>query len=117
NRNVQKVAMDVLQNQGEGLLASIVFTRFADCARGWIRPESFVVGAAIVVAGQTKTGRCPQNQERGRKPQRNPGRPCAKPAMRRIAKQEGGVERRKIIPVFEILALKGGPGRVNHERE
>src|SRR5438552_2789304 len=47
----QHVAVDVLQDQRKGILAAITRARLAHRARRRIRPERFVVSAAIVVAG------------------------------------------------------------------
>ena len=53
-REIQEVAMDVLQDQREVALAPVVLARLADGAVGRIGPEGFVVGAAIVIAGEAE---------------------------------------------------------------
>ena len=51
DRDVEEVAMDVLDNQRQGIFAEITFPWLADSA-GWrVCPEGLVVGAAVVVAG------------------------------------------------------------------
>src|SRR4030088_2884289 len=63
---VQKVAMDVLQNQRKFLLAAIALARLAHRARNRIRPESLVVRAAIVVASEAEESGKWQNEHRCR---------------------------------------------------
>src|ERR1700733_6874692 len=49
---VQEIAMDILDDQGKSALAEIALARFADRAGGRVRPERFVVRAAVIVAGE-----------------------------------------------------------------
>src|SRR6266567_7712082 len=53
-RKIQKIAVHVLHDQRERTLAKISFARFADRACERIRPERFVIGAAIIITGQPK---------------------------------------------------------------
>jgi len=64
-REVEKVAMNVLHDQWERTLAPIAFSRLAHCACWRIRPKCLVIGAAIIIAGQPKSTRRPKNQQRG----------------------------------------------------
>src|SRR5262245_59898804 len=60
-------AVDVLQDQGKGALTPIALAGFADGTGRWIGPEGLVVSAAVVVAGEPKARRRPQDEERRRK--------------------------------------------------
>src|SRR5713226_4578184 len=55
-RQVEEVAMDVLHDQREGPLATIMLAWFAHGAGRWIGPESLVVRAAVVVASEPEAG-------------------------------------------------------------
>src|SRR5262249_16386943 len=80
DRDVQKVAMHVVQNEREGALAEVLRARLTDGARRRVGPERLVIGAAIVIAGEAKTGGERQNQHRRRDPQRHPAGRRAEPA-------------------------------------
>src|SRR6185436_8584303 len=54
---VKEIAMNVLQYQGKFSFSAIVMTRFADSTRGRIGPKRFVIGAAIVIARESKSAR------------------------------------------------------------
>ena len=60
-REIQEIAMHVLHDERERALAEIRFARLTDSAGGRVRPESFVIRAAIVITGQPKSARRPQN--------------------------------------------------------
>ena len=64
DRDVEKVAMDVLDDQRQGVLSEIAFPRFADRARWRVRPEGLVLRAPVVVAGQSKTNWDTKNKKR-----------------------------------------------------
>src|SRR3954465_13581852 len=76
NREVQKIAMDVLQNQRKFLFAAISLARLPNRARERIHPESLVVSAAIVVASEGDQPRKRKDQhgrrewQKGRPPRR-----------------------------------------------
>src|SRR5215472_12878201 len=53
-RQVQEVAVNVLDDEWKVPLAEIGFARFADRAVGRIRPKRFVVCAAIIVASDAE---------------------------------------------------------------
>ena len=111
--------MNILQNQRKFPLAAIVMSaRFADRTRGRISPKRFVIRAAIVITGKTKSRRSPKYQKRGRKrnPRRNPRRFCAEHRVRRIAEKFGRIKRRKIISKTVMFALKRRPSRINDKR-
>ena len=121
HRQIGKVAMDVLQNQREIFFAEIFFARLADGARDRVGPKPFVISAAIIIAGETKSARPPQNKKRRRKHQ--PGRPpsrFAKPRVRGRSKNFRRIKRREIIRAIArepiIISLKRRPSRVNDER-
>src|ERR1700733_10863323 len=50
DREVQEVAMDVLENERKAALSPIGLARLADSAIGRIGPEGLVIRAAIIVA-------------------------------------------------------------------
>jgi hypothetical protein len=61
--HVQKISMEVLQNKGKRILASIVgFTALADCASGRVKKKSAVVSLSVVVTGDPESQRPNQNQ-------------------------------------------------------
>ena len=60
-REIQEIAMHVLHDERKRALTEIGFARFTNRAGGRVRPESFVIRAAIVIAGQPKSARRPQN--------------------------------------------------------
>src|SRR2546430_11807031 len=60
-REIQKIAVHVLHDERERALAEIRFARLTDSARGRVRPECFVIRAAIVITGQAESARRPQN--------------------------------------------------------
>src|SRR5687767_4455174 len=101
--------MNVLQNQRERTFATIRFSRLTNGA-GWrVGPEGFVISAAIVVAGDPKSCRRPQNQYCRSQQCRKPGRRFAKPGMRRISEELRGIERREIRSPVIVIALKCSP--------
>src|SRR6266851_5875691 len=68
NRQIKKVAMDILQDEWKSGFASVVVARrFANRASRGIQEECAVVGFAVVIAGGTKAERPGEDQERGRK--------------------------------------------------
>src|SRR5260370_41669289 len=72
-RYVEKIAMDVLQNERERRLARIPKARFPHCTRRRGRPEGIVVRAAEIVTGGGEPCRPPENHESARK--NKPSRP------------------------------------------
>ena len=116
-RNVQEVAMDILHDQREGGLSPVSSAGLADRARGRIRPERLVVGAAVVVAGDPEDPGKGQDQQSRREdqPARPPGRLRPEPRVRRAAEELRRVEGRKIRSVGIVVALECGPGRVDDE--
>ena len=65
HRQIHKIAVDVLDDERERAFADIRFARFADGAVRRVGPERLVIGAAVIITGEPKTRRRPQNQERG----------------------------------------------------
>ena len=116
DRQIQKVAVDVLEDERERLLAEILLARLADGARRRIGPERLVVGAAIVVAGEAETAGRPENQERGGKRQRRrpPAGLRAEPAVGAFTEEQRRIERRQIGPELVVLALETPP--TSHRR-
>ena len=59
---IQEVAMDVLNDEGERVFAAIAFSRFTD-STGWrVGPESFVVSPAVVITRHAEASREGKNQ-------------------------------------------------------
>src|ERR1044072_2208572 len=87
HRNVHEVAVDVLQNQWKRSLADVALSRLTHGAVRRIRPKRLVVGAAIVVAGESKQAGKRQNDQRRRerKQRRPPSWLRAKPGRLRVA--------------------------------
>ena len=117
-REIEKIAMHVLHDERERTLAEVSVARFADRAGRRIGPESFVIGAAIIITGEPKTARRPENEERRRKeePGRPPKRFRAEPTVRRSAKNLRRIKRRKVGAEIIIFSLERRPGRINDER-
>ena len=69
-RQVEEIAVDVLEDQRERVLAAVALARLADGAGRRVGPERLVVGAAVVVAGEAEAARRPEDQQRRRKRQR-----------------------------------------------
>src|ERR1039457_5204021 len=77
HRDIYEITVDILDDERKRTFAEKRFTRLTDGAIDRIGPERLVIRAAIIVAGEPKTCRRPQNQEGGResgKPRRPPGR-------------------------------------------
>jgi len=64
-REIKEVAVNVLHDQWKGIFTRISLSRLANSTGGWVGPKRFVVSAAVVVTGEPKTRRRPQNQKRG----------------------------------------------------
>ena len=60
-REIQKIAVHILHDQRERTFTEISFARFADRARGRVGPKCFVIGAAIIITGEPKSARRPQD--------------------------------------------------------
>src|SRR5437870_3102337 len=60
-REIQKIAVNILHDERERALAQISFARLADRACRRVGPERFIISATIVVAGQPESSRRPQN--------------------------------------------------------
>src|SRR5207249_10498129 len=66
HREGERVAVDVLEDEGEAWLPAVLRARVGDAA-GRRRPEEgAVVGAAVVVAGHAERERRSDDEERGR---------------------------------------------------
>ena len=63
----QKVAMEILHDQGKASFAEIGLARLTYRARRRVGPKRLVVGAAVVVTGEAKEARYPQDKKRRRK--------------------------------------------------
>src|SRR5579871_426546 len=111
---IQKIAMDVLNDEREGALAEIFFARLTDGASGRIGPERFVVGAAIVVAGEAESAWGPEDEHRASYKGREPGGEDAEPGIfARGSEKFGGIKRRKIGTEAIVIALQRSPGGVD----
>src|SRR5688500_5119554 len=82
-REIEKIPVNVLQDQREPILAAVIVTRFTDRTRKRVRPKGFVICTAIVIAGKSESARSPQDQQlrSDREPCRQPCRPRAQPRM------------------------------------
>src|SRR5215510_2850935 len=114
---IKKVTMDILNDQGEGILTTIMLPRLCNRASRRIQPERLVICSAVVIARQPKTTRTPKYQEcrRERQPQRKPARLRPEPGVRRIAEDFRRVKRRKIWPPIIVVSLKCRPCRIDNE--
>ena len=93
-REVKKVAVHILDDERERAFAEKRFASLADGTVDRVRPKCLVIRAAIIIAGETETGRRPQNQKcrRERQPARPPRRQLTK-GMRRGAPEFRRIER------------------------
>src|SRR6266705_3534295 len=107
-RDVERVAVEVLEDEGEGGLAAVaVPARLAHRARRRIEEVRAVVGLAVVVAGGAEEDRRKKDQERGRVGEAWDG-------------DEPRVERREVAAAagvrdVVVVALDGGPVGVADE--
>ena len=87
-RQIKKKTMRVLQDKRERALAAIMFPELANSA-GWrVCPESFVIGAAIVIASETEPGWRPKYENGcGGRPSRPPRGPTSQPCVFSTSKQ------------------------------
>ena len=119
-----KIAVGVLQNQRERVLAEVRLARLADGARRRIGPERLVVGAAVVITGEAEQAGKRQDEERRRERQRVP---ATSPASVRTRRARGGgspaneelrrVERRQVRAERVVRVLERRPRRVHDEGE
>src|SRR6266481_1457550 len=117
DRDVEEVAVNILEYQREKSLAQIRRARLAHRAVDRIRPHRLVVRAAIVVAGEPESARRPEDQKRGRE-RKNTGPPAGlrtEPCVRRIAEEFGRIEGREVGAGGVVVALKGGPRGIANE--
>src|SRR5882724_7252252 len=114
-RQVEEVAMDVLENKRERPFTPVRLPGLAHRARRWIAPKSFVISSPVVITGETKTARRPQNEHSRRNKSREPCRPGAKPGVRRISEQQRRIEGRQIGPELIVSILESGPRGINDE--
>src|SRR4051794_34047845 len=56
-RQIKKIAVHVLKDEREFSLAAVAGARLANGARRRVSPKRLVVGAAIIIAGETKSAR------------------------------------------------------------
>src|SRR6185312_7404986 len=106
--------MHVLNHERETALTDVTRARLAHRAGRRVGPERFVVGAAIVVAGEAKDAGEGKDQQRWREyhPARPPPWHRTEPAMRGVSEQLGRIERRKVWPKSVITPLERSPGGV-----
>ena len=118
DREKHHVAMDVLQDERKRILAPVARARLAHRAGRRVGPERFVIGAAIVVARDSKKRRDRQDQQCRRKwhPRRPRRRFGSEPAMRRRSENFRGVKRREIWSERVVIALECRPRRVDEKR-
>src|SRR5262249_46744975 len=114
---VEKIPMNILDDQRQRSLPTIVLPWLSHGASRRVSPKCFVIFPPIVIARQTEpTGR-PKNQERRRKrqPKGPPSRLGSKPAVRRVGEDFGRIERRKIRSGKVVIPLKRRPCCINNE--
>ena len=116
-REIQKIAVNVLDDEGEGTLAEIFFARFADGARRRVGPERFVVCAAIVVTSEAESAGRPEDEHGAGDRDRQPFGKLAEPGVSAGAAENfRGIKRREIGAEAVVIAPKRGPGGVDDER-
>src|SRR5476651_2151693 len=62
-REIQSIPVQVLHDERQTILAPVTLARLPNRTGKWVRPECFVVGAAVIVAGEAKEPRERQDQE------------------------------------------------------
>src|ERR1022692_801011 len=127
HREVEKIAMNILNDKRKAVFAEIRFARFTDSATNRVSPERFVIRAAIIIASEAKPCGHPQNQEgrrERRQKRRPPGRLNTEKRVRRSAPKFGRVKWRQIIRAVAAIPVstgivvgrvKGRPGRIDYE--
>src|SRR5215831_11577613 len=103
-RGQKPVAMDVLQNQREPGLATVLVAQLAHRTRRRIQEERAVVGLAVVIAGNAEAQGDAQNQQSRRK------RP---PVVLRI--DQWGIKGREIRTPLVELTFEGAQRGVDPE--
>ena len=99
-RQVEEVAMQVLEDEGERRLTPVAgASHLRDGAGRRVEEEGAVVGLPIVVAGGAEEHRRHEDQEGGRE-----GKP--------VDDDEGRVEGREVVAREVVPALEGGPVRI-----
>ena len=122
---VQRVPVQVLDEEETRLPAVFSAADPADGARRRHREERAVVGLAVVIARRPERQGEDQDQDRRglRQDRRPPCRPPAEPGVlqwsragrRRVHEQKRRVERRQIRSGKVVRPLEGGPGGVHRE--
>src|SRR5262249_51017802 len=114
----KEVTMNILQDQRQRAFAPISLARLTHGAGRGIGPERLVVGAAIVVAGEPKQPRRPEDEQRRRErhPARPPRRFRPKQTVRRGAEEFRRVKRRDVGTERVVLALQSRPRGIDDER-
>src|SRR4051812_19556747 len=90
-RQVQEVAVRVLDDQRQRIFAQVALARLAHRASWRIGPERLLVGSAVVIASQAEPRGCPQDEQRRRERQEG-GEPAwlrPEPSVRPITEQLG----------------------------
>src|SRR5947209_1047416 len=62
-RDIKKVAVDVLHDERERPFAEVSLARLTDGARRRIRPERLVICASIIIAGESEAARRPEDEQ------------------------------------------------------
>src|SRR5215471_12861092 len=93
-RQVQEVAVNILEDERKGTLTEVLLARFTDGTGGRVGPKSLVVSATIVIASDAESAGGPEDEECSRewKERREPRRLAAKPGVQRISPQLRRVE-------------------------
>src|SRR5262245_6892624 len=69
---VQKISVQVLEQEQPRFAKIVVAPRFADGAGGRIEKEGPVISLAVVITRDAEAARCPKNEKRRREPGRQP---------------------------------------------
>ena len=119
NRDVEEVAMDVLDDEREPAFAEVLLPGFTHGAPGRVGPERLVVCPSVVIAGESEPDRAPENQRGRREVQerRPPGRlgRSAEPGVRGRPEQERRVHRREVRAPLVVRVRIPRPRRVDDE--
>src|ERR1700730_11003846 len=108
--------MDVLDDERERALAEIFLAGLADGAGRRVRPEGFVICAAIVVARDSESAGRPEDEHSAGDPDWHPvWKPAEPSAFSGEAENFGRIEGREIGSEAVMIALKRGPSGVNDE--
>lgn len=67
DRQVKKIPVNILQNEGKGVFTPVGLARFRDGTCRRIGPKGFVISAPVIITRDPHASRRPQDQKRRRK--------------------------------------------------